>query len=102
MSKSKNSNKRNAKYYKAHKSQYKRYRAPKVLFPMIQQEMDTKQRIWFLIKTKKATSLTLISKILGKTKSTISQHLKELSKSGKIRSTRNGKQRIYTTGRKFY
>jgi DNA-binding transcriptional ArsR family regulator len=40
--------------------------------------------------------------VLRKTKSTISQHLKELSKSGKIRSARNGKQRIYTTGRRFY
>ena len=50
-------------------------------YPKIKSEMTTKQKILWLVSTRKAVTVTQIAKSLRKSKSTISQHVKELRRS---------------------
>ena len=67
-----------------------------ISFPKVRSEMSTQEKILFLVKNRKATTLTEIANILGKTKSTISEHLDKLSAERKIHLHKRGKEnRIY-------
>jgi uncharacterized membrane protein len=69
-----------------------------VVFPKIRAEMSTQEKILFLVKSRKATTLTGIANILGKTKSTISEHLDKLSAEGRIHLHKKGKENIIYFG----
>lgn len=70
-----------------------------IVFPKIRAEMSTQAKILYLVKSRKATRLTDIAEILGKTKSTVSEHLYNLSKSGKIHMHVKGKEKICYFGK---
>jgi predicted ArsR family transcriptional regulator len=68
-------------------------------FPKLRAEMSTQEKILFLVKSRKAVTLTGIAGILGKTKSTISEHLDKLSNEGRLHLHRKGKENIIYFGR---
>lgn len=70
-----------------------------IKFPKIRAEMSTQDKILFLIKSRKAVTLTGIAKILGRTKSTISEHLDKLSAEGRIHLHKKGKENIIYFGK---
>jgi len=72
----------------------------KIRFPSIRKEMTTKEKILYLIKTKKATRLTDIAVILKKRKSTISQHLDEMTKAKAVWFKTSGKSKLFRAGKK--
>ena len=69
-----------------------------IKFPKIRAEMSTQEKILFLVKSRKATTPTGIANILGKTKSTISEHLDKLSDECKIHLHKKGKENIIYFG----
>lgn len=70
-----------------------------IKFPKIRAQMSTQEKILFLVKGRKAVTLTNIAKILGKAKSTISEHLDKLSAEGRIHLHKKGKKNIIYFGR---
>lgn len=70
-----------------------------VIFPKIRAEMSTQEKILFLVKNREAVTLTDIAGILGKTKSTISEHLDKLSAEGRIHLHKKGKKNIIYFGK---
>ena len=69
-----------------------------IRFPTVRREMTTKEKTWWLIKTKKAVTMSTIAGILKKRRSTIHQHLSELLNQEIIyKKVRQGKEQEYFT-----